>query len=627
MKISLVLNGLFAAAVAAPAGPSNIVHEKRHVSPRWIKREAADAQARIPVRIALKQRNLSRGMDYLVEVSDPSSTKYGKHLTKDEVVGLFAPDESSINAVKSWLVRSGVSASKITIPRSKGWIDFRATVGELESMLKTKYHMYDHVQSRNAHIGTDEYTLPHEVSSLVDFITPGVVMSKTSRPSQNAKRDGRLVRPHVALPEQVAQLLAANPASTSHCSQYITPACIKAQYNITDGTLSDPSNRLGVFETADDEFSQDDLDAFYAKYASNIPKGTGPKIDLIDGATAPADPGDAGGESDLDFEIAIPIIYPQGTELYQAATQNNDIFNTFLDAVDGSYCSSNGGDDPTVDGATPDEQCGTFTPANVISFSYGTAEADYPTNYLQRQCNEFLKLGLQGSSIVFASGDDGVARRSGACLGSNRDIFAPGEQASCPYVTTVGSTVLLPSGQEAATETFSSGGGFSNIWTIPDYQNNAVSGYLAKHDPGYKSYTTQNGTIPTTGGIYNRAGRGYPDVAALGDKAVIVVNGKFSTSGGTSMSAPLVAAIFTRINDERIKAGKKPIGFANPALYKNPSMFNDVTQGNQAKGGPDGDSKPSACGNKGFSAVRGWDPVTGLGTPNYPAMLEYFLKI
>lgn len=68
MKISLVLNGLFAAAVAAPAGPSNIVHEKRHVSPRWIKREAADAQARIPVRIALKQRNLSRGMDYLVEV-------------------------------------------------------------------------------------------------------------------------------------------------------------------------------------------------------------------------------------------------------------------------------------------------------------------------------------------------------------------------------------------------------------------------------------------------------------------------------------------------------------------------------------------------------------------------------
>lgn len=93
------------------------------------------------------------------------------------------------------------------------------------------------------------------------------------------------------------------------------------------------------------------------------------------------------------------------------------------------------------------------------------------------------------------------------------------------------------------------------------------------------------------------------------------------------MSAPLVAAIFNRINEERIKAGKKSIGFANPALYKNPSMFTDVVSGDQSKGGPNGDGQPSACGNKGFSAVSGWDPVTGLGTPNYPAMLQYFLNL
>ena len=33
------------------------------------------------------------------------------------------------------------------------------------------------------------------------------------------------------------------------------------------------------------------------------------------------------------------------------------------------------------------------------------------------------------------------------------------------------------------------------------------------------------------------------------------------------------------------------------------------------------------CGTKGFSAVPGWDPVTGLGTPNFPKMLKYYLSL
>ena len=155
----------------------------------------------------------------------------------------------------------------------------------------------------------------------------------------------------------------------------------------------------------------------------------------------------------------------------------------------------------------------------------------------------------------------------------------------------------------------------------------AKRSYFANHDPGYQSYQTSNGTVPTDGGIYNSAGRGYPDLSAVGDNGVVVVRGRQSLSGGTSMSAPLVAGIFTRINDERIKAGKGPIGFVNPTLYAHPEMFNDITVGNQDKGGPNGDTSPSACGNSGFSAVEGWDPVTGLGTPNYPAFLEVFMGI
>ena len=240
-----------------------------------------------------------------------------------------------------------------------------------------------------------------------------------------------------------------------------------------------------------------------------------------------------------------------------------------------------------------------------------------------------MKLGLQGTSVVFASGDDGVARRGGPCLGNNENIFVPDAQGACPYVTAVGSTVLpagsSPGDEETATSSFSSGGGFSNIYTTPDYQKTNVAAYFSEHDPGYKSYTTSNNTIPETGGIYNRAGRGYPDIAANGDNVVIVNRGREAHTGGTSMSAPLVASLFTRINIERKLAGKGPIGFANPTLYQHPEMFHDITKGNQDKGGPNGDRNPSACGNDGFSAVEGWDPVTGMGTPNYPKMLQVFL--
>ena len=90
-----------------------------------------------------------------------------------------------------------------------------------------------------------------------------------------------------------------------------------------------------------------------------------------------------------------------------------------------------------------------------------------------------MKLGLQGTTLVMSSGDAGVARRSGPCLGPNEDIFTPDTAANCPYVTAVGSTTL-PKGSkvgdaERATDTFSSGGGFSNIFTTPDYQKDAIA--------------------------------------------------------------------------------------------------------------------------------------------------------
>lgn len=112
--------------------------------------------------------------------SDPRSAKYGQHYTQEQIAELFAPDESSITAVKEWLVKSGIPAGSISSPKSKGWLDFETTVGQLQSVLQTQYHHYDHAVKQGDHIGTDEYTLPEEISQHVDFVHPAVVFAKTS---------------------------------------------------------------------------------------------------------------------------------------------------------------------------------------------------------------------------------------------------------------------------------------------------------------------------------------------------------------------------------------------------------------------------------------------------------------
>ena len=81
-------------------------------------------------------------------------------------------------------------------------------------------------------------------------------------------------------------------------------------------------------------------------------------------------------------------------------------------------------------------------------------------------------------------------------------------------------------------------------------------------------------------------------------------------------SAPVFASIINMVNEKRIEAGKGPVGFVNPALYANPQVLNDVTNG-----------KNPGCGTDGFSAVEGWDPLTGLGTPNYPQIEALFMTL
>lgn len=244
-----------------------------------------------------------------------------------------------------------------------------------------------------------------------------------------------------------------------------------------------------------------------------------------------------------------------------------------------------------------------------------------------------MKLGLQGHSIFYASGDSGVAGPPGddnpnGCLGPKAKIFSPAWPNSCPYITNVGATKVYPGHTVFEPESavvdpkghpyrsaFSSGGGFSNIYPIPVYQAQAVAEYFKNYNPPYPYYEGGH-NFGKNGGVYNRAGRGYPDVAANGDNIAVYVGGKAGLEGGTSASTPIFASIVNLINEERLAQGKNPVGFINPTLYSNPQILNDITNGTNP-----------GCGTVGFDTAPGWDPVSGLGTPNYPKMLSLFLSL
>jgi len=228
-----------------------------------------------------------------------------------------------------------------------------------------------------------------------------------------------------------------------------------------------------------------------------------------------------------------------------------------------------------------------------------------------------MKLGLQGVTVVFSTGDNGVSGIQSKCLGTNGRAFNPQFPASCPYVTAVGGTEVFPGKTVNDPESAwpSSGGGFSNIFSSPSYQKAAVSSYFNNSDPGYAYYSGTD-KLGANGGLYNRSGRAYPDVSANANGILIANGTRLTHSGGTSASAPTFASIINRINEERIKTGKGPVGFVNPTLYKNPGVLNDIVNGTNP-----------GCGSQGFRAVRGWDPVTGLGTPNFGRMRDLFVGL
>ncbi|KAF3938743.1 Aorsin [Dactylella cylindrospora] len=669
MLLHLIFILIAGLANATPVrGPNYVVHESRKSLPLgWHRDSRLSGELRIPVKIGLTQANLHRAEELLLQVSHPDSPAYGKHWTPDEVRKKFAPSEESFSVVASWLKTSSITYNL----DARGWIHFNATVSTVESLLRTEYYVYEHTNGQ-MHIGCESYSVPEKVHSHVDIIMPTLHwdvqsedpssgkqrrlrrLSKRShlveRSSPHAKRttgaiiDGMGTGFRQGGARRLTQHDSShwskfdNPkyASLSTCDQFITPDCLRELYSFGINHNPMKNNSIAIVAFTPQTYLQQDMDNFFGNF-SPAQVGQSPGLKSINGGYVLPFTGDWWNavETNMDLQYAMSLVYPQNVTLFQVGDglqEGKEEYNNFLNAIDGSYCSYDGGNDPAIDATYPNAasggykgrmMCGTYEPTLVLSISYGGNEPDYTARYATRQCNEFMKLGLMGVSVLFASGDFGVGGYGSVCrdftTGEYNDglsgRFTPDYPATCPYVTAVGGT-YIPRNKtvfdaELAWNTYlpwsginaSSGGGFSEIFPVPSYQKAALTSYLQSHN------------FPYTAAQWNNTGkaRGFPDVAANAWNYTVGIENVLDLIGGTSASTPTFASIVALLNQDRIYRKKSPVGFLNPALYAHPEILNDITVGNNP-----------GCGTNGFKAAPGWDPVTGLGTPHFQKMRSFF---
>ena len=109
-----------------------------------------------------------------------------------------------------------------------------------------------------------------------------------------------------------------NNLTLDKCWQSAFPACLNALYDIPQSTPFIASNTYGVFEF-NGSYIQSDMDKYFQQIARDIPVGTAAKNIFVNGApfdtNMSSNPG-VSEESNLDFQLAWPLIYPQNISLY-----------------------------------------------------------------------------------------------------------------------------------------------------------------------------------------------------------------------------------------------------------------------------------------------------------------------
>lgn len=337
-----------------------------------------------------------------------------------------------------------------------------------------------------------------------------------------------------------------------------TPPELGRLYNFPPST--DGSGQTVAIIELGGGFTTGDLTQYFSALGITKPP-TVTAVSVSGGTNQPG--GDADGEVMLDIEV-IGALAP-GVNIVVYFAPNTD--QGFYEAI--SQAAHDAVNKPSV-----------------ISISWGGPEDAWTSPARDAMETALEDAGALGVTVTAAAGDSGSS--DGETDGQPHVDFP----ASSPFVLACGGTKLTARGGSIVSEVVwnetsanegATGGGVSNVFPLPEWQQ------------GTAVPKAPNGS----------AGRGVPDVAGNADPLTgyqVRVNGQDEVIGGTSAVAPLWAALIARCNQ---KIGR-PLGEVHAALYKiGTRAFRDITVGN----------------NGAYQAAAGWDPCTGLGSPDGQALL------
>jgi kumamolisin len=362
--------------------------------------------------------------------------------------------------------------------------------------------------------------------------------------------------------------VAANPDSGT-----FIPPQVAQVYNFPTapaGTSGGAGQTIGIIELGGG-YNPTDISNYFAN-TIGITAPTVTDVILDGGSNDPTNANSADAEVLLDIEVAGSVA--PGANIVVYFTTNTD--QGFQDAISTAIHD-------------------TTNNPSVISISWGGPESTWSQtamNSMDTTCQSAAALGV---TITFASGDSGS---SDGETGNNVDF-----PASSPHVLGCGGTALTASNGQRQSEVVwddqasgggATGGGVSAVFSLPTWQAGAGVPPLSVKKKKKKS------NAPAGAG-----GRGVPDVAGDASPETgyqILVDGQQEVVGGTSAVAPLWAGLIALLNQQL----DRKVGFLNPQLYPlGEAPFFDVTSGN----------------NGAFAAAPGWDPCTGLGSPNGQLLL------
>ncbi len=402
-------------------------------------------------------------------------------------------------------------------------------------------------------------SVPAQLAGIVTAVL-GLDTRPQARPHFRKLGDRRTAAPGSAAPTAPGAAPAPGP---------LTAVQVAGFYDFPAGT-NGTGQTIAIIELGGG-YNASDLSTYFGGLGLPTPSVTAVGVD--GGSNSPGQAAD--GEVELDIEVAGAVAPGAAQVVYFAPNTDQGFVDAISDAVH----------------ATP-------API-VVSISWGGPENSWAAQSMTAMDDAIADAAVLGTTVTVAAGDNGSSDDPNNPNGPVQVDFP----ASSPHALACGGTELTGNTStytitsevvwnEIANNEGATGGGVSAVYPLPSWQVNA-------------------GVPLSASGTATSPGRGVPDVAGNADPVTgyqVIVDGNPEPVGGTSAVAPLWAGLIARL----AQATGKKFGLLQPLIYAGalPGTdvpgFNDIVSGN----------------NGAYSAGPGWDPCTGLGSPDGQALLS-----